>query len=97
MGNFLDRYQVLKLNQGQINHLNNTIIPKEIEAFIKFSNIKEPRSEFHQIFIEAFILILSKLFHKLKQMEHYQIPSMKPQLLLYLSHTTTQQRKRTSD
>jgi len=35
MDNFLDRYQVPKLNQEQINHLNNPITPKEIEAVIK--------------------------------------------------------------
>jgi len=35
MDNFLDRYQVPKLNQGQINQLNNPITPKEIEAVIK--------------------------------------------------------------
>jgi len=33
--NFLDRYQVPKLNQDQINHVNNPITPKEIEAVIK--------------------------------------------------------------
>jgi len=35
MKNFLDKYQVLKLNQEQINHLNNPITPNEIEAVIK--------------------------------------------------------------
>jgi hypothetical protein len=35
MDNFLDRYQVPKLNQDQINHLQCPIIPKEIEAVIK--------------------------------------------------------------
>jgi hypothetical protein len=35
MDNFLDRYQILKLNQDQINHLNSLIAPKEIEAVIK--------------------------------------------------------------
>ena len=34
MDNFLDRYQVPKLNQDQINDLNSPISPKEIEAFI---------------------------------------------------------------
>jgi hypothetical protein len=32
MDNFLDRYQVPKLNQDQINDLNSSISPKEIEA-----------------------------------------------------------------
>jgi hypothetical protein len=34
MDNFLDRYQLPKLNQDQINDLNSPISPKEIEAFI---------------------------------------------------------------
>jgi hypothetical protein len=34
MDNFLDRYQVPKLNQDQINNLNSLIPPKEIEAII---------------------------------------------------------------
>jgi Fe-S cluster biosynthesis and repair protein YggX len=32
---FLDRYQTLKLNQDQINYLNNHTTPKEREAFKK--------------------------------------------------------------
>jgi len=35
MDNFLDRYEVLKLNQEQINHLNNPITPNEIDAVFK--------------------------------------------------------------
>jgi len=35
MQNFLDRYKVPKLNQEQINYLNNPITPKEIEGVIK--------------------------------------------------------------
>jgi hypothetical protein len=34
MDNFLDWYQVTKLNQDQIKHLKWCIIPKEIEAVI---------------------------------------------------------------
>jgi hypothetical protein len=34
MDNFLDRYQVPKLNQDQINDLNSSISPKEIEVVI---------------------------------------------------------------
>jgi len=40
MDNFLDRYQLPKLNQEQINHLSNAITPKEIEAVIKISQEK---------------------------------------------------------
>ena len=35
MDNFLERYQVPKLNQDQINHLNSPITPKEMGAVIK--------------------------------------------------------------
>jgi hypothetical protein len=35
MDNFLDRYQVPKLNQDQINNLKSPITHKEIEAVIK--------------------------------------------------------------
>jgi hypothetical protein len=44
MDDFLDRYQVTKLNQGQIIHLNSPITPKEIEAVIKSLPTKKPRT-----------------------------------------------------
>ena len=34
MDNFLDKYQVLKLNQDQKNYVNSPITPKKIEAII---------------------------------------------------------------
>ena len=34
MDNFIDRYQVPKLNQDQINDLNSPLTPNEIEAII---------------------------------------------------------------
>ena len=34
MDNFIDRYQVPKLNQDQMNDLKSPISPKEIEAVI---------------------------------------------------------------
>ena len=34
MDNFLDRYQIPKLNREQVNYLNSPITPKEIEAVI---------------------------------------------------------------
>jgi hypothetical protein len=43
MEKFLDRYQVPKLNQDQVNDLNSPISPKEIEAVINsLPTIKSP-------------------------------------------------------
>jgi hypothetical protein len=69
---FLDRYQVQKLNQDQVNHLNSPISPTEIEAVIKSLPIKkstEPdrfSAEFHQTYKEDLIPLLHKVFHKLE-------------------------------
>ena len=73
MDKFLGTYQVPKLKQDQIKHLNNPISPEEIEAVIN-SRLPTKKSlrpngfigEFYQIFKEELILILFKLFHKIE-------------------------------
>jgi hypothetical protein len=66
--NFLDRYQIPKVNQEQINHF---ITPKETEAVIKNLPTKKKSpapdgfsAEFYQTFKEDLTPILFKLFHK---------------------------------
>jgi hypothetical protein len=78
MNNFLERYQVPKLNQDQINYLNSSICPKEIEAVINSLPTKKKRKEkkspgpaafsakFYQTFKEDLIPTLLKLFHKME-------------------------------
>jgi hypothetical protein len=72
MDKFLDRYQVPKFNQDQINDLNSPISPKEIEAVINsLPTKKSPRpdgfsSEFYQTFKEDLIPVFHKLFHKIE-------------------------------
>ena len=59
MGGFLDRYHIPKLNQEQVNYLNRSISPKEID-FIK--NLPTQKSsgpdgfsaEFYQTFKEEY-------------------------------------------
>jgi hypothetical protein len=43
MDNFLDRYQVPKLNMDQINDLNSPISPKEIEVVINILPTKKKK------------------------------------------------------
>jgi hypothetical protein len=72
MDDFLQRYQIPKLNQDQINHLNSPQAPKEIEAAIRSLPTKKSpgpdgvSAEFYQTFQEDLIPILLKLFHKIE-------------------------------
>jgi hypothetical protein len=72
MDNFLDRYQVTKLNPVQINELNSHILPKELEAVTNSLPTKKSSgpdgfsAEFYQTFKEDLIPILLKLFHKIE-------------------------------
>jgi hypothetical protein len=45
MDKFLDRYQVPKLNQDQINDLNSPISPKEKEAVINSLPTKKAQEQ----------------------------------------------------
>ena len=74
MDNFLDRYQIPKFNQDQIDHLNGPITPEEIEVVIDSLPNNNNKStgpdgfsaEFYQTFKEDLTLILFKLFHKIE-------------------------------
>jgi hypothetical protein len=72
MDKFLDRHQVTKLNQDQVNDLKSPITPKEIEAVINSLPTKKCpgpdgfSAEFYQTFKENLIPVLHKLFHKIE-------------------------------
>ena len=80
MGKFLERYNLPRLNQEQIENMNRKITSNEIETAIK--NLPTNKSlgpdgftgEFYQTFREELTPILLKLFWK----EPSQTHSMRP-------------------
>jgi hypothetical protein len=66
MDKFLDRYQVPKLNQDQVNVLNSPIYPKETEAVINSLPTKKSpgpdgfSAEFYKTFKKDLIPVLHK-------------------------------------
>ena len=56
MDKLLDRYQVPKLNQDQINDLNSSISPKEIEAVINsLPTKKKKKAQDHMGLVQSSI------------------------------------------
>jgi hypothetical protein len=89
MDNFLDRYNVPKLNQYQVNHLNSPIFSKEIETVNNSLPTKKKKKAQDQMgLVQSSIKlsktqypILFKVLHKIETEVLYPIHSMKPQLL----------------
>jgi hypothetical protein len=45
MNDFLNRYHLTKLNKDEISYLNNSITPKEIEAFTESLSTKNSQGQ----------------------------------------------------
>ena len=81
MDRFLKKFNVLRLNQEDIEIMNNPVASTEIEAMIK--TLPKNKSsgpdgftgEFCQTCREELMPILLKLFQKLQRKEHFQTHS----------------------
>ena len=84
MDRFLEKFNLPRLNQEEIEIMENPIIITETEAVIK--NLPKNKSpgpdgftgEFYETFREELMPILLKLFQKTAHEEHFQTHSMRP-------------------
>ena len=81
---FLEKFNLPRLNQEEIEIMNNPITSTGIEAMIKnLSKNKSPgpegfTGEFYQTFREELMPVLLNSFKKLQRKEHFQTHSTRP-------------------
>ena len=100
MDRFLEKFNLPRLNQEEIEIMSNQNTSTEIEAVIK--NLPKNKSqgpdgftgEFYQTFREELMPILLELFQKLQRKEHFKTHSMRPSSLRYQNQTKTTHKKR---
>ena len=86
MDRFSEKFNLPRLNQEEIEIMNNPIASTEVEAVIKkLPQNKSPgpdgfTGEFDQTFREELMPIFLKLFQKITEKEHFQTHSMRPPL-----------------
>ena len=101
MDRFLEKFNLSRLNQEEIEIMNNPITSTEIEAVIK--NLPKNKSpgpdgftgEFYQTFREELMPILLKLFQKIAEEGTFPNSFYEATITLIPKPKTTQQKKTT--
>ena len=84
MGKFLERYDLPRLNQEEVENMNRPITSTNIETVIKKLSTNKSAGpdgftgKFYKTFREELIHILLTLFQKLHMKEYTQTHSMSP-------------------
>ena len=97
---FLQIYNLLRLNQEEIHNLNRLITSGEIESVIeKLPTNKSPGSncfigEFHRTFKKELMLILLKLFQKIKEEEMLPNSFYKTSITMIPNQTKTLRKRK---
>ena len=101
MDRFLEKFNLPRLNQVEIEIMNSPITSTEIEAVIKnLPRNKSPRpdgftGEFYQTFREELMPILLKLFQKIAEEGRFLNSFYKATITLIPEPKTTQKKKTT--
>ena len=102
MGKFLEKFNLPRLNQEELEIMNNPIISTEIEAVIK--NLPKNKSpgqdgftgEFYQTFREKLMPIILKLFQKIAEEGTLPNSFYKATITLLPKPDKTTQKKKTT-
>ena len=100
MDRFLEKFNLPRLNQEEIEIMNNPITSTEMEAVIKnLPKNKSPESdgftrEFYQTFREELMLILLKLFQKIAEKGTLSNSFYEANITLIKNQTKTTHKKR---
>ena len=102
MDRILEKFNLPRLNQEEIEIISNPITSTEIEAVIK--NLPKNKSpgpggftgKIYQTFREKLMPILLKFFQKLQRKEHFQTHFMRAPSPCYQNQTKKTQEKKTT-
>jgi hypothetical protein len=75
--NFLDRYHFPKLNQNQVNYLNNSITTNEIEEILKLFHKIETERTLPNSFYAAIVILIPKPHKDSIKKENFRLISLK--------------------